>query len=140
MCRKKRKSICLKCAKQITLDKNGGHPWNYSGTKYFTGRAYSSWKASAKRRGYKWEITKDQLVEVCDKQNGKCALSGINFDLDNEGSPFRPSIDRIDSKKHYILGNVQFVCSVINVMKNKIEESEFIKLCEKVVLTAKKEK
>jgi len=47
----KRRRVCLDCAKKITLSKNDGRPWNYSGTKYFSGRAYSAWKASAKRRG-----------------------------------------------------------------------------------------
>jgi len=91
-----------------------------------------------KEGGSKWKINKDQLVKICEGQNGKCALSGISFDLENSGSPFRPSIDRIDSKGCYELGNIQFVCSVINVMKNKIVEEEFIELCERVVKTRKK--
>ncbi len=44
-------------------------------------------------------------------------------------SKFRPSIDRIDSMKDYTSDNVQFVCSVVNVMKNKLPEADFIQFC-----------
>lgn len=53
-------------------------------------------------------------------------------------SPFRPSLDRIDSRLGYVTGNVQFVCSVVNVMKNKLEEPEFIRMCGLVFDNAKK--
>lgn len=110
----------------------GGHSLNYTGTIHFSGKTISAWKHSAKRRGHKWDVSNKNLEQMYDKQKGICALSGIKM----EGKPkskFRPSIDRKDSRKGYTVNNVQFVCSVINVMKNKLLDREFIDLCKLVV-------
>lgn len=128
-----RTNVCNVCANQIIIENNNGRPVNYTGTKYFTGKAYASWKSSAKRRKHTWDITKEDLCYIFEKQNGICILSGIPFVMDIVSSPLRPSLDRIDSTKGYVKDNVQFVCSVINIMKNKLDETIFIQLCESVV-------
>jgi hypothetical protein len=73
-------------------------------------------------------VSTEELESIYDDQQGICALSGLAMDPTPK-SPFRPSIDRIDSTRGYVSGNVQFVCSVVNVMKNKLPEPEFIRLC-----------
>ena len=119
---------CLSCARKATLTSNGGHSWNYNGTEHFAGRQLAAWKASAKRRNHEWLLTKEQLDEKFNEQKGVCALSGVQMEPQTS-SPFRPSIDRIDSSRGYTEENFQFVCSCVNVMKNKIAEPEFIRLC-----------
>lgn len=42
------------------------------------------------------------------------------------------SLDRIDSSKGYVIGNVQWVHKTINTMKMDLANSEFIKLCQMV--------
>ena len=42
------------------------------------------------------------------------------------------SLDRIDSSKGYVKGNVQWVHKDINKMKTDFEQSIFIKLCKSV--------
>ncbi len=119
---------CNKCAKNKIIKDNGGVPINYNGTYNFSGKSYSAWKSSAKRRGINWKITKQQMEDVFKKQNGKCALSGMEM-IPRKNTPYRPSIDRIDSTKGYSIDNIQFVCSMVNVMKNKFNEKDFIKMC-----------
>lgn len=71
------------------------------------------------------------------KQDRKCALSGIpllfpRFNADRSGTA---SMDRIDSSKGYIHGNVQWVHKDINKMKNVFSQDYFIEMCRKVVET-----
>ncbi len=120
---------CAICYREQRLAANNGHAWNYTGSKHFAGRLLATWKASAKRRGYEWRLTKKQLDKKFNDQAGICALSGLEMQPDKL-SPYRPSIDRIDSSKSYVKGNFQFVCSRINVMKNSILEPEFVRLCK----------
>jgi len=123
---------CNSCARRNYIDNNGGHSWNYSGSEYFAGRQIAKWKSSAKRRGHEWSLTKSQLDDIFNSQKGICALSGITMTAEIT-SIYRVSIDRVDSSIGYVFGNVQFVCSIVNIMKNKFSEDVFIAVCESVV-------
>jgi hypothetical protein len=63
------------------------------------------------------------LVEIWNKQDGRCAITGIAMTCRAERGEFFPynvSIDRIVPKWEggtYALDNVQFVCKVANVLK-----------------------
>ena len=80
-------------------------------------------------------ITIDYAWELFIKQNRKCALTKMPLELFKvihrklQGSA---SLDRIDSSKGYIKGNVQWVHKDINWMKNNYNQPYFIKLCKKV--------
>jgi len=127
----KRSRKCLKCSRELALQKNGGHAHNYTGSEHFAGKMIAAWRSSAKRRKHRWVLTKEQLDRRFNEQRGICALSGLKMVMEKE-SPYRPSIDRIDSMRGYEDGNFQFVCSAVNVMKNKLPESEFVKLCRAI--------
>lgn len=74
----------------------------------------------------------DQLWEA---QKGKCAVLGHTLRLPSEDRiPHNElaSIDRIDSTKGYIEGNIRIVCATINYAKNKFSDAElkeFLRLC-----------
>lgn len=122
------RTLCTRCSRRKKLDARRGHSHNYKGTEYFPGRTICSWKSSAAKRGHSWSLTHEQLDAQYKKQRGLCALTGLKMGGGLK-SMYRPSIDRIDSAGDYVPGNFQFVCSVVNVMKNKIPEPEFIRLC-----------
>lgn len=122
---------CPKCVIHKIMADNGGVAINYTGTLNFAGATYSAWKASAKRRGYDWKITKKMVEEKFKRQKGRCALSGIKMEPHTK-SPYRPSIDRINSSKNYEKGNFQFVCSMVNIMKNRFDEKTFVKMCKAI--------
>ena len=67
------------------------------------------------------------------KQNKKCALSGVllsfNTIAKNQTSKKTASLDRIDSSKGYIEGNVQWVHKKINDLKSNFDEDTLIKMC-----------
>ena len=37
---------------------------------------------------------------------------------------YSASIDRMNSNVGYVIGNIQLVCSIINIMKNNLSDSE----------------
>ena len=62
------------------------------------------------------------------KQNGKCAITGIDLELEtgtNKPNPNRCSLDRIDSLRGYNHRNVWLVCSWVNIMKHTMDMHEF---------------
>lgn len=73
---------------------------------------------NGKERGF--DLSEDQLQELWKQQDGRCAYTGVPFDL--RRSTVRPmaapSLDRIDNEKGYVPGNVQFVCTAVNRMKH----------------------
>lgn len=66
------------------------------------------------------DITEEYLNEMYKAQEGKCYYSGIPFSKD-----CRPSVDRIDSNKGYIKGNIVICEDKINVMKSNLSIKEF---------------
>jgi len=43
------------------------------------------------------------------------------------------SMDRIDSSKDYVVGNVQIVCLMANIMKNRYDNKNLLKWSKKIV-------
>jgi hypothetical protein len=78
-----------------------------------------------------FEITIEYIWDLFLEQERKCALSGVELGF---GRPedTTASLDRIDSTKGYIVGNVQWLHKRINMMKGSLEQGYFIELCKKV--------
>jgi hypothetical protein len=91
-------------------------------------------KTRVKRNGLEINITKEYVNKLYLLQNGKCKLSGVEITLPKtwRDRTYSASLDRIDSNKGYVIGNVQWVHKHINVMKNTFPEEMFIFLCKKV--------
>ena len=86
----------------------------------------------AKKHGHEFDITNEYLTKMFIKSNGKCALSGLPLTVERN-NPLIASVDRINSNKGYIKGNLQLVASCVNLAKNKLSQKDFIKLCKSVV-------
>ena len=82
----------------------------------------------ARKRGIDIQVTKQECLDLLEKQDYKCKLSGITISIELGTA----SIDRIDSSVSYVLSNVQWVYRKINYMKNSLPENEFIYLCSLV--------
>ena len=100
-------------------------------------RAYLNYlrsKAKARKKGGE-VISLDALELMWTVQNGLCALTKwpMTMELDNGTVATNCSIDRIDSSKGYIVGNVQLVCRAANVAKHDLTTADFINLCKAVV-------
>jgi len=77
-------------------------------------------------------ITLKDLNKLFIKQKGLCSLTGVKLIVDNRFETNTASVDRIDSSKGYILGNIRFVHKDINMMKRWYTDEYFIKLCKQV--------
>lgn len=94
-------------------------------------------KGNANMRGLDFNITMNYLWDLFVKQHGLCALSGLVLTLNDEtidnNKPDRKkvsaSVDRIDSSKGYIEGNVQWVHKWVNLMKGAMSDEQFIGVC-----------
>lgn len=75
------------------------------------------------------DLTLEYLKGVWDYQNGYCAISGLKMEMDiTRESPSKASLDRIDSSKGYVSGNVQWVCLFVNYAKSDFEDEPIKKL------------
>lgn len=96
---------------------------------------FNNIKRGAESRNLDFDVTPDYLWKLWEKQDGKCALSGLEINLPQkyrEHVDSTASLDRIDSSKGYIDGNVQWLHKHINVMKNSHSQEDFIKWCSLV--------
>jgi hypothetical protein len=93
----------------------------------------SHWNAQKRKLVY--EISLKDLLNLWEKQNGICALSGESMThIRGKGRVItNVSIDRIDSKKGYIVENIQLVCQFCNFIKNEFTDTELINWCKKIV-------
>lgn len=101
---------------------------------------YSNIRRGAESRSIEFNISIEYLWELLQKQDKKCALSGITLQFSTTRKDNRNkniSLDRIDSRYGYVEGNVQFIHKHINIMKNKFDENYFIELCKKIVKNTK---
>jgi len=106
-------------------------------------RSLASAKKNAKKRGIFFDIDLEYLRSIAPD---KCPVFGTTFNWtnwgENEGKakPNTPSIDRIDSSKGYIKGNVQWVSYLANSMKTNATAEQLIKFSEWIERTYKNDK
>jgi hypothetical protein len=87
------------------------------------------------------EITKEDLINLYNKQEGYCKLSGIKMTHlayttkgnNNVLNPWNVSVDRIDSTKGYTKNNIQLVSVLINRMKSDQKDEQFYDMCQLIV-------
>jgi dCMP deaminase len=102
----------------------------------------SSIKQNAIKRNLPFEVTGDYLWELFLKQNRKCSVSNIDlvFTPHRNSHKFRylttASLDRIDSSKGYIVGNVRWVHKDINKMMSNYGDTKFIDYCTRCINTS----
>ena len=79
---------------------------------------------ASNKKGWENDLDMIYLEELLNKQGNKCYYTNKNFGNDEFNSP---SVDRIDSGKGYIKGNVVICRAGINIMKNNLDLESFKK-------------
>lgn len=114
-------TMCLQC--RIKLRRKG--------YEQLTGTQWKKICDAAALRNIPVEITIKDAWELFQNQDGHCALSGIKLVFGYK-SKATASLDRIDNRKGYLQGNVQWVHKDLNRMKWKHSQEEFVRLCQAV--------
>lgn len=125
----KKNKQCVECGRKASGNKHR------NGHGQISGKHISSIRLTAKKRGILFEVSPQEMWAQFLKQNGKCALSGIDLVLkyDNTLRNNTASLDRIDSNKSYTVDNIQWVHKKINTMKWDMTKNELLYFCEKIV-------
>jgi hypothetical protein len=130
---------CLFTKKLIERNKNthryGKDNPAWRGEGLLPGAYISHIQYNSRMRKIFFDVKPTQLMRLYTKQTGKCALSGLKISFQDNSA----SLDRINSKKGYIMGNVQWVHKDINIMKNAYPEKYFVDMC-KLIAYNKEEK
>ena len=144
------KVTCCKCSK--VFEKPLKH-YNYNIKKYknifcskdclhgpYKAFSYFTRKTKSKKVVNKYgpsDITSEYLKAIWENQNGTCPYTNVKMLLPESAfkrkgkAPLScASLDRIDSNKGYVQGNVEFVCLGINYAKNSSSKEEALTFFE----------
>lgn len=111
---------------------------NWKGVGNISASLYGRIKWIADRREIPFKVSIEYLAKLFEKQNGKCALSGLEITTPitwkdgRRRKDYNASLDRIDSSKPYIENNVQWVTKEINMMKQQFNQERFLDLCSTI--------
>lgn len=118
--------LCKSC---ISLDRKR-HSHNLGFEQQISKKLIAA-RIKSKHCNREFKLTKSDIIELWNKQNGKCYYSGLEMShKTNDKLIF--SIDRIDSDKGYNINNIVLCCLIFNTMKLNYSQSEFIEYCKLV--------
>ena len=88
----------------------------------------------SKERGEPVAVDLEYLQKLWDSQDGTCPFTGwkMLFNRTERAVPRTASLDRIDSTKGYIPGNLRFVCVMANLARNRFSDEELKEFCRAV--------
>lgn len=138
-----RKNFCSRTCVGKNNVKNFGDGENYDISKHSGWRKDEFTKfryhfRNIKSRNKEIDITIEYLKDVWEKQNELCPYLGIKLTLNSYGKIKKDpitsaSVDRIDSSKGYVKGNIQWISRAVNFMKNDMSEDELLKIFDLIV-------
>ena len=109
---------------------------NWTGEGEISGSYWFSIKSHAKQRDRDLDIDLKYIWRLFLRQQRRCALTGVELsfvsDYRNNKREQTASLDRIDSDKGYVRGNVQWVHKDINKLKQSFSEKRLIELCQMI--------
>lgn len=120
---------------EIHLYKGCGCSRDITKCAYLTNTVFGYIKRRAEKSKIEFNLTKEYLNQLFIDQNFKCAISKLPIQLTHGryNSNKTASLDRIDSTKGYVEGNVWWTHKYINIMKNSHSMEMFVQLCKIVV-------
>jgi hypothetical protein len=97
--------------------------------------------SNANKRNIQVLVSVEECYQLLQKQNYKCALSGLDLYMSKSASEHlegktTASLDRIDSSKPYEQDNIQWLHKDINMMKHIFTQEYFISLCKSVTYSS----
>lgn len=118
------RSYCKTCSIKMTMK-------SHTTFEGFVNYRLVSAKNRAIQANRDFELTNEYLQDLWNRQESLCAISGTKMthkgnDTSTCRVPTNGSLDRIDSSKGYVKGNVQWVCNWIQSAKSDYNQVEFV--------------
>jgi len=117
--------------------RHGSRHVQWAGHGEISGEYFSQIRRSAeglkgRRTVVPFNVTLELLWELFLDQDRRCALTRIPlvFRQRTHDEPQTASLDRIDSSKGYVDGNVQWLHKDVNKMKGSFDQTHFITMCK----------
>lgn len=112
----------------------GSQHHHWKGIGELSGLSWGRIQSASRIRGrpIPFEITQRQAWDLFLSQARQCKLTGTTLNLDVNRGEITASLDRIDSSKGYVLGNVQWVHKDINLMKWDLTQERFLYWATKI--------
>ncbi len=104
--------------------------------RYNIACAVNTAKCHSKKIGRPFEITTQDVLNLWIAQDGKCAITDIKMDWlpgNGERNRNKVTMDRIDSSKGYVAGNVWLVCEWANRAKTDMTKEEAITFAKGII-------
>lgn len=135
---KKYRTRCIDCVLQLAKENGPALYKTKAEKRSSTAKNFISGilnHAAKRKQHLGFDIDLGFLMELYKNQEGRCAISNVLMThIAGSGRvTTNISIDRIDSSKGYLRGNVQFVCDAVNKMKQDMSENELYDWCNKIV-------
>lgn len=129
-------SWCKRCCK------DGNEKSKQKKYSTFDGRISTfliSCKNSATKRNQEFSLTREDFIEMWDRQSGICVYTGFPMELQPK-TLLSVSVERIDSSIGYTPSNTVLCCNVVNRMKSDLDAQTFFDVCRSVTLWLSNEK
>ena len=130
--RKGRRSMCRSCSTNRQKEHNKNLSDQEKLLKCLRWRWLSARDRSRRYEKIGFSLTIEDLITLWNKQNGKCALSGIpmTYELQKGRTYTNVSIDRINTNGDYAPNNIQLVCMACNQIKSDMLEEDMYRFCK----------
>lgn len=127
------------CAGKKNLQNFGSRINHTPPAPKFKANPFRYYLRNCKKRFQDCDLTLPYLEEIWINQKGLCPYSKVSLVLNthmlrNPDIRYTASLDRIDSTKGYIQGNVQFISMAINFLKSTMthqQTAEFLQIIAK---------
>lgn len=127
-----RHGLTRSCRQCSIIEQSGAKSSGWKGHEEITGYCWSRIRCNARARDIDISITIEYAWLMFIEQGRKCALSGVPLTHAVGRRRGTASLDRIDSSKGYIIGNVQWIHKDLSDMKMDKEEPAFFTWCKTI--------
>lgn len=119
---------------RIKKDQSGKKNSAWRGYKDLSLTYWNQIKNGASSRDLEFDLSIEEIWDMYERQNRKCAISGIDILISptkkKKKDKQTASLDRIDSSKGYTSDNIQWVHQKVNRMKTNMSDQELIQWCK----------
>lgn len=125
---------CKKCKRQQNLTARS----RYSDKEKLYSILQSRWlgaKDRASKKNIPFTLTKQDLMDLWDLQEGKCAISQIpmTFEIDSGRIFTNMSVDQKNPGQGYTKENVQLICQAVNQLKSDWDMDTVLYICKSII-------